>query len=253
MLLAELDRYFRDTMNIDDMAGADTSLNGIQVARQEQNVGTIAFAVDACMETFRRAVDLDAELVFVHHGLFWGKHLAVRGSHYERLKFLLDHDIGLYAVHLPLDLNDECGNNNGIARALGLENLEPFGDYHGVTVGVRGDLSAPRSVDEVIDILGLDRSSAVAVLPFGAREILNVAIVSGGGTSMVDQAVACGADLYITGDASHSVYHTCLEEKLNLVCAGHYQTEVWGVSRLAEKTKEETGVDTHFIDLPTGL
>lgn len=252
MLLSELDRYFRNLMDIDDMASVDNALNGIQVDRRAKEIDKIVFAVDASMETFRRAVDFGADLVFVHHGIFWGVQLAIRGSRYERLQFLINNDIALYAVHLPLDMQHDFGNNYAMAKVIGLEDLCPFGLYHGVQIGVSGELKEPKKIDQIIGALGIDRG-AMTLLPFGKEMIESVAIVSGDGISVFDQAVDLGVDLYITGESSHTIYHTSLEEGLNVISGGHYQTEIWGVSRLAEKTREDTGVDTRFIDVPTGL
>ena len=253
MHISEVDSYFRNLMAIDDLAKSDVSLNGLQVTRREPKIDKIAFSVDACLESFRRASSVEADMLFVHHGLFWGRSIPLRGAHYERLRYLLEEDIALYAVHLPLDMHSEFGNNFGMARAIGLTELAPFGDYHGIDIGVRGLLPAPMSLEQILDALRIDRASSAAVLPFGTDEIRSVAIVSGGATDIVDQAIDLGLDLFVTGDGSHTVYHTCLEEGINLISGGHYQTEVWGVSLLAEKTARETGLETCFIDIPTGL
>ena len=119
MKLKELDSYFRSFLAIDDLAGTDVSLNGVQV-ESTADITCIAFAVDACMEVFRRAAAAGAKMVFVHHGLFWGHEQTVTGSHYQRFKFLLDNNIALYAVHLPLDIHPELGNNVSLAKAAGL-------------------------------------------------------------------------------------------------------------------------------------
>ena len=111
----------------------------------------------------------------------------------------------------------------------------------------------PSSLDLIIDTLRFDRQSCPAVLPFGPAEIRTVAIVSGGATRELSEAVEKGFDLYITGDASHTSYHLALEEEINLLCAGHYQTETFGVAALAELLSREKGLETTFIDAPTGL
>ena len=253
MDLQELDAYFRELLPLADLASTDHSLNGIQVACSEKGIERVAFAVDACMASFERAAQIGADVLFVHHGLFWGHPLAVTRSHYRRIKFLLDHDIALYAAHLPLDIHPRYGNNAGIAAALELDGIEPFGSHRGFKLGFRGRLPQPLSIEEVLDRLGVDRDACTAVLPFGRERSTSVGIVSGGAVLDVDQAIGEGLDLYITGDALHQVYHTCLEEGINLICGGHYQTEVWGVRLVAEKLEADVGLATSFVDVPTGL
>ena len=116
MRLEELDSYFRSFLAIDALAGTDISLNGVQV-ENTADITCIAFAVDACMESFRRAREAGAQMVFVHHGLFWGHEQCVTGSHYQRLKFLMENNMALYAAHLPLDIHPELGNNVSLAAA----------------------------------------------------------------------------------------------------------------------------------------
>jgi dinuclear metal center YbgI/SA1388 family protein len=253
MNLREIDQYLRDLLSIDEMHAADASLNGIQCACSEKDIQRAAFAVDACMQSIERAASLRADLLFVHHGLFWGKPIALTGSHYDRVKLLMDSDMALYAAHLPLDRHPRYGNNAGIAAAIGLEDLQPFGKYRGIFIGVKGTLPSPLSVDEILMRMGTNRSQCVSVLAFGKERCATVGIVSGGATSDVEQAVAEALDLYITGDAGHTVYHTCLEERINMVCAGHYDTEVWGVRLVADKLAQDTSIETVFVDVPTGL
>ncbi|MEI6876323.1 MAG: Nif3-like dinuclear metal center hexameric protein, partial [Spirochaetota bacterium] len=111
MKLSDFDAWARTLLDIDSLAGVDDSLNGVQVGRSDGDIERVAFAVDASFETIRRAAELGAQLLFVHHGLFWGKPLRVEGFLRDRIKLLLDSDIALYACHLPLDRHPEVGNN----------------------------------------------------------------------------------------------------------------------------------------------
>lgn len=256
MLLDKVDAYFKENLQIEQLRSVDVSMNGIQVGTAEDGdfeVKKAAFAVDACMETFERAAEAGADLLFVHHGLYWGKPLPVAGSHYRRLKTLIDNNIVLYAAHLPLDIHPDFGNNAGICSSLGIKNPESFGEYRGIKIGFKGELVTPKSLDGVLEDLGLSRERALSVLPFGPDLIKKVAVVSGGGADDVYQAMDEEADLYITGDAAHQIYHPCLERGINLICGGHYHTETWGVRLLAEKTTADLGIETVFIDVPTGL
>jgi dinuclear metal center YbgI/SA1388 family protein len=245
-------------MRIEELKRIDISMNGIQVSAgggesSSIDVAKIAFAVDACMETFERAAEQGAGMLFVHHGIFWGSPVQVSGTHFRRLKYLLDNNLVLYAAHLPLDLHPQFGNNAGICSSLGIEAPEPFGEYHGIKIGFKGRLPEACSLDEVLDKLGLTAGRALSVLPFGPKGIQNIAVVSGGGANDVYQAIEEDADLYITGDASHQIYHSCLENRINLICGGHYHTETWGVRLLSERASSDLGIETVFIDVPTGL
>ena len=196
MNLKELDSYFRNFLAIDDLAGTDISLNGIQV-ENTADITSIAFAVDACMEVFRRAKEAGAQMVFVHHGLFWGHEQSVTGSHYQRLKFLLDNNIALYAVHLPLDIHPELGNNVSLAKAAGLADLKPFGKFRGIDVGVKGTFKEPVTTEQVLSNLGYDRAEMLACMSFGKERNMTGAVITGGGEHDVSDAIGEDVDLYI--------------------------------------------------------
>ncbi len=249
----ELDYYFRNLLDMNIIDSIDSSMNGFQVNQGSKNVKKVAFAVDASLETFKRAVDWEADVLFVHHGLFWGFPIAVTGNHYERLSFLIKNNLSLYAAHLPLDLNPVVGNNYGIAGQLGLDKMEPFGLYKGVKIGVSGILKQEKTIKEILSLLDTDQQEVLGILPFGKKKISTVAIISGGGTREVSQAMEQEIDLYITGDVSHETYHTCLEGSINMISCGHYLTETFGPKLLSEKLKKDTSINTVFIDVPTGL
>lgn len=254
MTITEFDVWARSFLEIDQLRQIDDSLNGIQVScSSAKQIKKLAVAVDACAESIRRAHEAGADVLFVHHGMFWGKPEPVSGSLRERLKMLLEFDMGLYACHLPLDRHPEVGNNAQLANLLGITERRPFGTYHGITIGWAGKLPHPMSLDEIILKILPDRSSPRSVIAAGPSEISTVAIVSGGAPFESFEALAAGTDLYITGEPSHSVYHAMLEGGMNFVAAGHYATETWGVKAVAEKAHAELAIDTIFIDLPTGL
>jgi dinuclear metal center YbgI/SA1388 family protein len=253
MTSAKLDVYFRSLLDIEGFAAMDSSMNGLQVDNDGAEIAKIAFAVDACLETFKQAADAGAGLLFVHHGLFWGKPLRVAGTHRGRLRFLLDHNIALYAVHLPLDQHPTLGNNAGLAELLGIGQAEPFGDYHGRKIGYKGTLAKPLTIEEAVKRISFKDRPPLGVYPFGKRENLSCAVVSGGAAEEALQAIDEGIDLYVTGEASHEIYHQALEGHLNMIAGGHYSTEVWGVRRIMENCAAELNLETEFIDAPTGL
>lgn len=251
--LKDFDRWIRSFLNLEEMASVDSSKNGLQVDRQNQSLTKVAFAVDACMETFRISVEQQADLLFVHHGLYWGREQVLIDTHYKRIRYLMTQDLGLYAVHLPLDAHPQVGNNAQMAQALGLKDCTPFGRYKGFSIGIQGMLPEPWSPTEVISKLFGEAQRIIRHLPFGKPLVQKVAMISGGGVHEVEQAIEAGVDLYITGDANHVVYHRCMEAGIHVVFAGHYLTETWGPRAVMKKFSEETGLASCFIDVPTGL
>jgi dinuclear metal center YbgI/SA1388 family protein len=250
---AKLDAFFRNILDIEGFAGIDSSLNGIQVDNDGAGIRKIAFAVDANLETFERACAGGAGMVFVHHGLFWDNPLRLSGNLRRRIKFLLDNNICLYAVHLPLDQHPKLGNNAVLAELLGLENIEPFGLYHGKKIGYKGTFPQPLSIDEAVKKISFMNRPPLGVFPFGKKENSSCAVVSGGAAKEALQAIDEGIDLFITGEASHQVYSECLEGKLNMIADGHHSTEVWGVRAMMQCCADELHIGTEFIDVPTGL
>jgi len=253
MTTGELDRWFRDLFQPDAFQASDPALNGIQVDNDGSGISRVAFAVDACEETIHRAAEMGAGMLFVHHGLFWKVPLAIRGSHYRRVKALLNSNLSLYASHLPLDAHPEVGNNAGIARSIGLGASEPFGEWRGSVIGCRGELPESVGIDEVVARLFPDGKQPAHILPFGPKEIRTVGVVSGGASDEVHQAIALGLDLFITGEFEHEAYHPAMEAGINVIAGGHYQTETFGIRLVAERLARETGIDTVFVDVPTGL
>lgn len=253
MTLTEFDQYMRSFLAIEDMQKVDPSKNGIQVTRENQHIRKVAVAVDAAMEVFEAAVAWGADLLFVHHGLFWGREQVLTGTHWNRVRYLLQNDLGLYAAHLPLDAHLSVGNNAQMALRLGLTEIEQFGLYKGFAIGVQGLLPKPEPVDSVVGRLFGDVSLPLKVLPFGASHVSSVGLISGGAPREVVQAVSEGLDLFITGDASHEIYHYCREAGINVVFGGHYATETWGVRAIGEKLTQEKGLETTFLDIPTEL
>jgi len=238
---------------LEGFMGVDDSLNGIQVDNDGGGIGKIAFAVDVSQETIERAAAAGAGMLFVHHGLFWGKPVVLTGSRRRRIKALLDHNICLYGVHLPLDQHPKMGNCAVLAALLGLEDIEPFGVYHGKKIGCKGSFPQPVSIDEAVRKISFENRPPLGVYPFGKDENMTCAVISGGAAHDARQAIDAGVDLYISGEMSHSVYSECLEGELNMIAGGHYSTEVWGVRAVMRHCAEELHIDVEFIDVPTGL
>jgi dinuclear metal center YbgI/SA1388 family protein len=253
MHIKEFDALFSRLLNFEAFRKTDVALNGLQVTCRKQELKKIAFAVDASLESFRRACAWGAELLFVHHGLYWGHQEPLTGPLYERVRFLCEHDLALYAAHLPLDSHPEWGNNINLARQLGLTGIQPFGEYKGIKIGYKGTLAEPLSLGRIGQLVCGREENCLGLLTFGKPVVTTVGIVSGGDPDAALQAIDEGLDLFITGDASHEIYHACLEAGLNVIFGGHYLTETYGVKSLAAYLQKATGLETNFLDIPTGL
>ena len=255
MTLNELDAWFNAFLKKEDFP-SDPSRNGIQIqnsAPADKEIKTVGFAVDACEATALAAAKAGADVLVVHHGLFWGGCETLTGSFYKRAAAFIKNDLALVAYHLPLDANNPYGNNFGLAAALGLANLQAFGLWRGMCIGVRGELSKPLSAEELGSALSKITKTNPHIFPFGKKEIKTVGIISGGAGEDVEQAVELGLDCYITGEFAHEQYHFAEECAINVISGGHYGTETMGVSLLKEKVEKELGLRTLFIDLPTDL
>lgn len=231
----------------------DSSKNGLQVGRVEKEVQRISFAVDASLATFEAAAEWQSDALFVHHGLFWKEPLRVVGSHYHRIKFLLENDIALIAAHLPLDAHPLLGNNATMGALLGLMHPQPFGIYRGLPIGCYGKLPQAASVEEICEKLHFTAEGGLHILPFGPPKIETVGIISGGAAFDVEQAIELGLDAYVTGEVNHSVYSTCKEAGITMISGGHYASEVFGVQQIATTCKAKLGLETTFLALPTAL
>lgn len=249
-LIQYLDRY----LEIDKIP--DTSWNGLQVQGKAQ-VQQIGAAVDACQEVIDAAVEAGVDFLIVHHGLFWDRKLErITGAHYRRVKALLEAGINLYAAHLPLDWHPEVGNNAVLARRMELETVSGFGRSgaaDGRSIGCIAQAPQALTQAELIERATAALAGDVRADFFGPRMIQRVAIVTGGGTSLLAEVVATGVDAYITGEPKHSFYHFTREHSLNVIYGGHYATETFGVIALAEHLEKELKLAFQFLDFPTGL
>ena len=246
----DLVRWLDETLAIHDYD--DPSLNGLQVEGTAE-ITKVAVAVDASLSTFEQAADVGADLLIVHHGLFWGPAEPVRGMMGNRLRFLLERGLNLYAAHVPLDAHRELGNNWGLARILGMDELRPFGRFGGADVGVRGTFPNPIALRDLADLIEKELGESVLVHAGGDLEVGSLGIVSGAAAREVSAAADAGLDAFLTGEPKHDVFHVPFERRINALFAGHYMTETVGVNLLAREIEKEFGLDTEFLLLPTGL
>lgn len=249
MRTEELTAYLDDYLCIRDVPDYPSAYNGLQIEGPE-DVRRVAVAVDACLYTIEQAVSAAADLLVVHHGLFWGSTAPVTGAYYRRLAALIKGNLALYSCHLPLDAHPEVGNNAVLARMLGLNPDGKFGEHDGYRIGVTA-----RAGITLTDLAGrVERALGVTplVIPAGPETVRIAGIITGGAGTWIDQAAAAGVDTFVTGEGPHHTYFEAEERGINLIYAGHYATETVGVRALAEHM-ERLGLDCSFIDHPTGL
>ena len=227
----------------------DYGPNGLQVPGREF-VQTVVTGVSAGIELFERAAAEGADLVLVHHGLFWkGPPRPLDRPAKRRLELLFEADMSLAAYHLPLDAHLEHGNNALLAAGLGAQVDGPFAGI-GVTAGFPGDgIAAEELASRVRDLVGREPLAILA----GPAQVRSLAIVSGGGQGYLPEAIASGHDAFLTGESSERNFNEAREAGVHFVAAGHYATETLGVRRLGDLLAERFGVRHVFIDVPNPI
>jgi dinuclear metal center YbgI/SA1388 family protein len=229
----------------------DSCPNGLQVPGPVE-VSTLASGVSAHAELFELAAAERAQLLLVHHGLFWGVGPTVIDTQLKRrLKILFDADIGLAAYHLPLDAHPELGNNALLARAFDAEDLQPFGLHRGALIGfiarLPGDgIPASELFARVRELTAREP----LVFASGPSQVRRLAIVSGAGADFLAEASAAGADALLTGEAAERAMAQAREAGIHLIAAGHYATETFGVRHLGERIARRFGLRHVYLDVP---
>jgi dinuclear metal center YbgI/SA1388 family protein len=243
----ELIGYLDDYLRLREFR--DYGPQGLQVEGRTE-IRKVVTAVSSSRELFERAAKIGADLILVHHGLLWDRDSRlVRGAYRERLATLLRHEINLAAYHLCLDAHPEVGNNALAARGLGLTERQPWCEEGGVPIGFRG-CCEPAPAEEWLRRIDQFYGSRSLAFLEGPEQVRTIGIVSGGAQRQVQDAIAAGLDMYVTGEVSEFVMHTAKEGRIHFVAAGHYNTERIGIRALGEHVASRFGVEVEFIDLP---
>ncbi len=235
------------TYQIEDWPGA---VNGLQVENNGQ-IHKIAAAVDGTFATAQKAVEQKADLLIVHHGLFWNKTHPWTGKRYAFMKFLMDHNLAVYSSHLPLDVHPVLGNNAGLCQALGFRKIKPFFRDKGRELGLRTGKKILRAklMGNLEGILG----TKPTLLPGGPELCQKIGVVTGGAGAELAIAAREGVDTFITGEGPHWTFALAEDLGINVIYGGHYATETFGVKALAEQLSNRHKLPWTFIDHPTGL
>ena len=248
--LAAIVKYCDVLLRTREVGDYDGAVNGLQV-ENAGHVNCIAAAVDASLATVKLAVKAKADLLIVHHGLFWSPSHPWTGTKYELLRALRDHDLAVYSSHLPLDAHPRLGNNAQLCAALGLKKLRPFFESHGQTIGFRSAAKLSRA--ELALRLAKATGAKPRVIPGGPTVCRRIGVVTGGAGGDLKTAAGAGVDTFVTGEGPHWTYALAEELGVNVFYGGHYATETFGVKALAAQLGRKFGVSWVFLDHPTGL
>jgi dinuclear metal center YbgI/SA1388 family protein len=250
--LFELTHAADGWLRIPEIPDYPQALNGLQL----ENSGTvtkIAAAVDACLPVIEEACATGVNLLVVHHGLFWQGAQRIEGALYRKLKLAMDHDLAIYSAHLPLDVHANLGNNALLYAALELEpEARPFFPWKGMDTGVRATVEISR--DTLLARVAAATGATPHFCPGGPAVVKEIGVITGGAGSQIYELAATGIDTFLTGEGPHWSYTAAEELGINLIYAGHYATETFGVKALAARWAAEfPGLEISFIDHPTGL
>lgn len=250
MNLNELSQYLDQYLRIGEIS--DYGPQGLQVETDNRAVQKIGLAVDSAPPVIEAAADWGADVLLVHHGIFWGGAQKIAGSFGERVRCCMRHGVNLYAAHLALDAHTEVGNNAVLGQMFGLQNVVWWGNTNGAPLGVCGDIR-PMLLKDLEAKVNDQLDTQSRVLPHGPNTVKRVAILSGGGAGYVEEVAGLGADTYITGETSHAQYWLASDYQINVIFGGHYATETVGVQALGRHLGQQFGLETRFFDFPTGM
>jgi dinuclear metal center YbgI/SA1388 family protein len=248
--LASIVRYCDQMLRTAKVPDYEGAANGLQVENHGQ-VTRIAAAVDASLATVNIAIGEKADLLLVHHGLFWAPSQPWTGKRYELLHLLLDNNVAVYSSHLPLDSHPRLGNNARLCAALGLKKLRPFFFDHGQFIGLQTSQKIART--DLATRLQRATGSRPLLIPGGPPTCQRIGVVTGGAGNDLKKAAAEGVDTFVTGEGSHWTYALAEELGVNVLYGGHYATETFGVKALAADLSRRFKIPWCFVDHPTGL
>ncbi len=239
----DLAAYCHQLLNVDGFN--DYAPNGLQVEGRGE-IHTLVTGVTASRALIERAIALKADAIMVHHGWFWrGEPAPLTGMKGARVRLLMQHDINLFAYHLPLDAHPELGNNAQLAKLWGLED-----ETADATTLLRiGRLSKPESMEDFLLRIERTLGRVPLHLPGGPEVVQRVAWCSGAAQKMLPQAAAMGAEVFVSGEVSEQTFHEAAELGVHYVAAGHHATERVGIRALGEHLADRFGLTVKFVDM----
>jgi len=248
--LDEIVAFLDDELRLSEVPDYPGALNGLQMQGGEE-VQRVAAAVDASLPVVKKAVEAGLDLLVVHHGMFWKGARPVTGATYEKFKTAMEAGLAIYSAHIPLDVHPVLGNNARLSAALELQDTEPFFEWKGTRLGIRGIF--PGSLDQLTERVTEVLGSPPHVCAAGSDAAGTVGVISGGGGEFLEGVREAGIDTFLTGEGPHWSYTEAEELGLNVLYGGHYLTETSGVRALVDLLVEKYSLDGQFIDHPTGM
>jgi dinuclear metal center YbgI/SA1388 family protein len=224
--------------------------NGLQIQGSEK-INKVVTGVTATQALIERAIAEEADALVVHHGFFWkNESYVIRGMKHQRIKALLDHNISLFAYHLPLDIHPTLGNNAQLAKLFTIENVRPLELGNPLSVSVRGEFAQALTAQALQERISqrLSRQCLHIEAP-SKKEIKTVAWCSGGGQGYIELAAEQGIDAFISGEISEQTTHVAREMDIHFYCAGHHATERYGAKALAADFNDNLELDAIFVDI----
>ncbi|MDX2226305.1 MAG: Nif3-like dinuclear metal center hexameric protein [Verrucomicrobiae bacterium] len=248
--LKQFVQFSDDFLNIREIQDWPGAKNGLQV-EGPQEIRRLATAVDANLLTIQGAIECEADLLLVHHGLFWGEITPLTGAHYRKIKLCLDHGLAVYSAHLPLDLHPKVGNNVLLAQALGFRKWRPFFFGKGQYIGVQ--TQTDMTLRHLLGCVEAATGYVPRLLAGGGNRVRKVGIVTGGAGNEVALAAAEGVDTFITGEGSHHSFGLAHDFGINVIHGGHYATETFGVRAFGKMLGKKFGLGVVNLEVPSGL
>ena len=242
--------YLDETLRINEIA--DYGPQGLQIEGRAQ-IDKIVATVDAHQPCVHAALERDADLLLVHHGVLWGDARPLVGSYGQLMRTFIENDLNLYAAHLPLDAHPQWGNNAELARRLGLSVIDWWANVKGTPLAVLARYDEPVDFQELVARFEEQVGRPQLVQAEGPSTVQTVGILSGFGADKITDAASLGCDAYVTGETSHAQYYEAANTGINLLYGGHYTSETVGVQALGEHLAQRFGIAFEFVDLPTGL
>lgn len=249
--LNDIVKYLDEELCNSEITDYPGAMNGLQL-ENDGKVTKVGAAVDASLPVFKKAIEAGVDFLIVHHGMFWHGAQRVVKAQYEKLKLAMDNNMAVYSSHIPLDIHSQWGNNVILARALGLDKTERFHPWKGELLGLRQKMNI--SLGDLIEKVKIAVKGEVLYCPGGNTENVGmVGIITGGAGSEIQAMADAGVDTFITGEGPHWSYPLAEELEINVIWAGHYATETFGVAKIAEILSEKYLLCNYTIDHPTGL
>jgi dinuclear metal center YbgI/SA1388 family protein len=243
--LKELVKYLDEELEINSIQ--DKCCNGLQI-EGKPNIENVGIACDVTLQSITKAIEQKCDLIIVHHALIWEPVSKMTGLMAKRAELLFKNGISLYVAHLPLDIHRRYSHGMLLAEELGLYGISKFGKADGHYFGFWGYIRNKMTIEQLKEHIDKKIKTNCRMFPFGKKEITNISIISGGGGFSIEEAAAIGIDCYITGEMRHSDLLKAKDLKVNVILAGHYETEQLGLIRLGQRITKKFKTQYFFLE-----